>query len=84
MHYYQIESTGIKGFVTHEENEIAYVQNFLGDVWITDNTDWAARVEATEITKEQAQILVDIMIDEAILNWTPESGMPEPQPMIVP
>ena len=53
MHYYQVTNTGEAGFVTHEENEISYVNNFIQDIWVTENTDWAARVGATEITKEE-------------------------------
>ena len=84
MPYYHIVSPGTKGFVTHQDNELAHVSNYPGDVWVTENTTWAARVGATEKTKEEAQALVDAVINEAIANWNSESGQPEPQPIILP
>jgi hypothetical protein len=84
MPYYHIVSPGTKGFVTHQDNELAHVSNYPGDVWVTENTTWAARVGATEKTKEEAQALVDAVINEAIANWDSESGQPEPQPIVLP
>ena len=84
MHYYYIINPGVKDWITHEDNELAHVANYPGDVWVTENVDWAARVGAEEKTKEEAQALVDAVINEAIANWTPESGRPQPQPIILP
>jgi hypothetical protein len=84
MNYYYIINPGVKGWISHEDNELAHVSGYPGDVWVTENTAWAARVGATEKTKEEAQALVDAVINEAIANWTVESGMPEPQPIILP
>lgn len=61
MTYYHAVNTG-KGFITHEDNELAHVAGHPGDVWVTDNSAWAARVGATEKTKEEAQALVDAAI----------------------
>lgn len=58
MAYFVAENTG-KGFITHEDNEIAYIAGYPANIWITDNTAWAARVGAVEKTKEEAQALVD-------------------------
>jgi hypothetical protein len=58
MAYYVAENTG-KGFITHEDNELAHVAGFPANVWVTENTAWAIRVGAVEKTKEEAQVLVD-------------------------
>ena len=58
MAYFHIANTG-KGFITHADNELAYIAGHPGDVWITENTTWATRVGATSKTKEEAQALVD-------------------------
>lgn len=84
MNYYQIENPGTAGFVTHEENEAGHVANYPGDVWVTENTAWALRVGATEITKEAAQAIEDAIYAEAHAAWDPESGLIEPQPIVLP
>jgi glycine cleavage system H lipoate-binding protein len=84
MHYYQIENPGVKGFVTHAENEVAYIGGYPGNIWVTENVDWAARVGATELTQAEAQAIVDIVIAQAQAEWTVELGMPYPQPIILP
>jgi hypothetical protein len=48
MAYYTTANTG-KGFITHADNESAHVSGWPGDVWVTENSTWAARVGATEI-----------------------------------
>ena len=58
MAYYQVENTGV-GFITHEDNETAHIAGYPANIWMTDNTVWASRVEAIEKTKEEAQALVD-------------------------
>ena len=58
MAYYTTANTG-KGFITHAHNESAHVSGWPGDVWVTTNSTWAARVGATEKTKAEAQLLVD-------------------------
>ena len=59
MAYYYVQHTGLKGFVTHKDNEASHVSNYPGDVWITSGSAWAARVGATEETKAQAQARTD-------------------------
>lgn len=61
MKYYQATNTG-KGFITHEENEIAHIAGYPGNIWITENSAWALRVGAIEKTKEEAQVLTDASI----------------------
>ena len=61
MAYYQVENTGL-GFITHEDNEAAHIAGFPADIWVTENIAWATRVGAVEITKEEAQALVDASI----------------------
>ena len=58
MAYFIAENTG-KGFITHEDNQIAHIAGFPANVWVTENTAWASRVGAVEKTKEEAQALVD-------------------------
>jgi hypothetical protein len=83
MYYYQVTNWG-KGFITHEDNELAHVSGYPGDVWVTENTTWAARVSATELTQAEAQAIVDAIITQAQADWTAESGQPYPQPIILP
>jgi hypothetical protein len=65
MAYYVAVNTG-KGFITHEENELAHIAGYPGDVWVTDNATWASRVGAIEKTKEEAQTLVDAAISGSV------------------
>jgi hypothetical protein len=61
MAYYQATNTG-KGFITHQENEVSHIAEFPADLWLTENTEWAARVGAVLKTKVEAQALVDAAI----------------------
>ena len=61
MKYYEGKNTG-KGFITHEDNEIGYVQGFGYDIWRTDNWRWAYFKGLTELTKEEAQRKIDLAI----------------------
>ena len=63
MAYYYVQHTGLKGFVTHADNEANHVSNYPGDVWITSGSAWATRVGATEETKVQAQARTNASID---------------------
>ena len=63
--YYQTENYG-KGFITHEDNELAYIGGYPGNIWVTENTAWAVRVEATEKTKLQAQTIVNTAISGSV------------------
>jgi hypothetical protein len=63
MNYYQAVNTGL-GFITHEDNELAHVAGYPGDIWATENTTWAARVGAVEKTKEEAQKAYEIAAKE--------------------
>ena len=73
MAYYEAINTG-KGFITHADNELAHVAGYPGNVWVTDNSTWAARVGATSKTKSQAQALVDADISGSNYMHGPESG----------
>ena len=61
MKYYQAENYG-KGFITHEDSELAHIAGYPGNIWVTTNTAWAERVGAVEKTKEEAQAIVDAAI----------------------
>ena len=69
--YYTATNTG-KGFITHEDNESNHVCGWPGEVWVTENTDWAFRVGAAEKTKSEAQALVDAAISGS--TFTNEAG----------
>ena len=56
--YYLAISYG-KGFITHQENEVAHIAGFPGNIWVTENTAWAQRVNAIEKTKEEAQSIAN-------------------------
>lgn len=72
MKYYTGAENYGKGFITHEDNERSQIEGYPGDVWLSENNDvWAARVGAAEVTKEQAQAIVDTAI-QGVLN--PETG----------
>jgi len=73
MAYYTTANTG-KGFITHADNESAHVAGYPGDVWVTENSTWAARVSATEKTKVEAQALVDASISGSYYEDGPDSG----------
>lgn len=65
MKYYIAENYG-RGFITHQDNESNHVSSYPANIWVTENTSWAARVGAVEITKEQAQTLVNNVHSEEI------------------
>ena len=73
MAYYTTANTG-KGFITHADNELAHVAGYPGDVWVTTNSTWAARVGATEKTKAEAQLLVDSAVSGTYHMQGPDSG----------
>jgi hypothetical protein len=78
MAYYAAVNTG-KGFITHEENESAHIAGYPGDIWVTENTTWASRVEATSKTQAEAQALVDA----AILGSVYPEGHPQAGEQVV-
>tara|TARA_R110000772_G_C13234287_1_gene433072 strand:+ start:58 stop:327 length:270 start_codon:yes stop_codon:yes gene_type:complete len=65
LKYYHTTNTG-KGFITHAENESAHIAGHPADIWITENTAWAARVGATEKTQAEAQALVDASLSGTV------------------
>ena len=79
MNYYQIDNPGTAGFVTHEENEAAHVSNPIGNIWVTENTAWALRVGATQVTQEEAQAVANTIIDAAKAAWDETSDQPAPE-----
>jgi hypothetical protein len=84
MHYYQIQNPGIKGWITHEDNEIAHISEYPGNIWTTENTEWAQRVSAVEITKEEAQSIVNQIITQAQSEWTENSILQYPENIVIP
>lgn len=63
--YYEAENTG-KGFITHEDNELSHISGYPGNVWVTENTAWAARHSLTQINKVTAQTLVNTSISGSV------------------
>lgn len=65
--YYLATNSG-KGFITHADSAAGHISSHPGNVWTTehDHSAWAARVSATEKTKEEAQALCDAtIVDDA-------------------
>jgi hypothetical protein len=83
MNYYQAVNTGL-GFITHEDNELAHVAGYPGDIWGTENTTWATRVGAVEKTKEEAQAIQDAIYQEASASYVPGELTQEPQIIVLP
>lgn len=69
MYYYQVVNPGTKDWISHEDNEYAYIGQYGPDIWATENSPWAQRVGATELTKVQAQAILDAYTDVAIAEW---------------
>ena len=63
--YYQTENYG-KGFITHEDNELGHISGYPGNVWVTENTAWAARHTLVEMNKVTAQTLVNTAISGSV------------------
>ena len=61
MKYYEGKNTG-KGFITHEDSQVSYIQDCGFDIWKTDNWRWAYFRGLPEISKENAQLKIDIAI----------------------
>ena len=59
--YYEKENTG-KGFITHTDNELSHIAGYPGNIWVTENTAWAARHGLVEMTKMTAQTIVNAAI----------------------
>ena len=71
--YYVAANTG-KGFITHADNLSSHIAGHPADVWITENTTWAARVSAVEKTQVEAQALVDAALVGKTYAQGPNSG----------
>ena len=69
--YYEKENTG-KGFITHEDNELAHISGYPGNVWVTENTAWAVRHSLVEMNKVNAQTLVNTAISGSVDEETGE------------
>tara|TARA_R110000803_G_scaffold20996_1_gene53367 strand:+ start:89 stop:373 length:285 start_codon:yes stop_codon:yes gene_type:complete len=66
-----------KDFFTHEERKQFYLSGYPGDVWVVgDNSDgdaWIEKVSGVSKTKEQAQAIVDTIVESAKVAWDLES-----------
>jgi len=68
--YYQAENYG-KGFITHEDSERSPISGYPGNIWVTENFEWAERVGAVEKTKEEAQAIVDTSVSASYVALEP-------------
>jgi hypothetical protein len=87
MKYFVIANPGVEGFITHADNALAHIAEYPGNVFVTENEAWAARVGAVEKTKAEAQAIVDAIIDEAKANFVPNENEPNqvgPQDIVLP
>lgn len=73
--YYKIENWG-HGFITHEDMELSHISGFPGNIWVTENEIWAQRVNAVELTKQEAQ---DIVNKEIQNTYNPNESEDIPQ-----
>jgi len=66
-----------KDFFTHKERKQFYLSGHPGDVWVVGNNSygdaWIAKVSGVSKTKEQAQNIVDTIIESAKVAWDLES-----------
>ena len=63
--YYEKENTG-KGFITHADNELSHVAGYPGNIWVTENTAWAAKHSLVEMEKVTAQTIVNTAISGSV------------------
>ena len=63
--YYEAVNTG-KGFITHGDNELSHIEGYPGNVWLTENTAWAAKHSLAEMTKMTAQTIVNTAISGSV------------------
>ena len=70
--YYQAENTG-KGFITHDDQELGHISGYPGNIWVTENTAWAARHSLAEMTKLTAQTIVNTAISGSLVD---SDGLP--------
>jgi hypothetical protein len=63
--YYEAVNTG-KGFITHKDNKLAHIEGYPGNVWLTENKAWAAKLGLSEITRLEAQTLVNTAISGSV------------------
>lgn len=69
MYYYQVDNPGIVNWISHQDNQIAQISQYMPNIWVTENTEWAARVGATELSKSDAQTVCDTYTTEQIVLW---------------
>ena len=81
LKYYQAENYGV-GFITHEDSERSPISGYPGNIWVTENVQWAERVGAVEKTKQEAQAIVDTAVSEA--NTEPVNTPTEPVAIVLP
>ena len=75
LKYYLASNTG-RGFITHEDNELSHISGYPGDIYVTENTGWAARIGAVEKTLEEAQSLVNTALSASISELPSGSDIP--------
>jgi hypothetical protein len=75
LKYYQAENYGV-GFITHEDSERSSISGYPGNIWVTENVQWAERVGAVEKTKQEAQAIVDTAVSAS---YTPPESTTPPQ-----
>ena len=62
-----------KGFITHRDSVAFEFQGYPCDIWIlkenTGDIDWIQRVGGTEVTKEEAQKILDTEVLRLQEEW---------------
>ena len=60
-----------KGFFTHADREAAHLSGHPGNIWCVgdNNATWVERAGGVEKTLEEAQAILDDVIDDAQAKW---------------
>jgi len=73
MHLYCVATNTGKDFFTHEDTKNFYLRGFPGNVWVVGNNlhgqAWITRVKGTLKTLEEAQAIVDAVIQTGQTSW---------------
>jgi hypothetical protein len=85
MNYLYVKAQNIgAGFITHEDRELFDITGYFGFMWVIENNEhsiqWIDRVQGIEISKEDAQKIINILTEELVdpITNTPISAITLP------
>ena len=53
-------------FITHEESNNHIISEYPGDIFVTDNYEWAISKGGIEKTKEEAQNIINFVLEGVV------------------